>query len=315
VSAPGVPPRVAVGIATWRRPDGLARLLEGLGRQIFVRGPRPAYTLLVADNDAGGSAEPVVRALAPDLGVPVAYAVEPTPGLAAVRNRLIDILPAEAEALAFIDDDEVPAPDWLDALLAERRSTGAGIVVGRVEPFFPDAVPAWVSEGGFFRLAGGVSGAPTRRGGSCNCLIDARLFRDLGLRFADAYGETGGEDTHLIWRASAAGERVVWCEEAVVTEWISAERATVGWLVRREYREGGTVALVERDLGASPLRQAERLLRGAARIGQGVATAGTAPPVTPALTARAVQGAKLVARGAGMIAGVFGCHLREYARR
>ncbi|HEU4588888.1 MAG TPA: glycosyltransferase [Gemmatimonadales bacterium] len=306
--------RVAIGVATFRRPDGLARLVDGLAALRFERGPRPACTLIVVDNDPLRSAAPVIESAQRRLGFPVLAAAEPTPGLAAVRNRLLDLVPADAAALALIDDDEVPEPDWLDALLAVRARTGAAIVAGRVEPHFPAPVPAWVTEGALFRAARQRTGTFTRRGGSCNCLIDARVFRQLGLRFADAYGETGGEDTHLFWRAARLGEPVVWCDEAVVVEWIPPERATLRWLLRREYREGGTVALVERDLGASALRQVERVMRGAARIGQGMVQAGTSPPVGPRLTARAVQGAKLVARGAGMIAGVLGVRFREYAR-
>jgi glycosyltransferase involved in cell wall biosynthesis len=305
---------IAIGVPTWRRLDGLARLIDGLATLRFERVPRPACTLIVVDNDPLGSAAPVIESARRRLGFPVISAVEPTPGLAAVRNRLLDLIPADAAALALIDDDEVPEPGWLDALLVERARTGAAIVAGRVEPHFPAPVPAWVTEGALFRAARQRTGTFTRRGGSCNCLIDARVFRQFGLRFADAYGETGGEDTHFFWRAAALGEPIVWCDEAVVVEWIPPERATVRWLLRREYREGGTVALVERDLGASTMRRLERMARGAARIGQGVVQAGISPPVGPRLTARAVQGAKLVARGAGMIAGVLGVRFREYAR-
>jgi hypothetical protein len=305
---------VAIGVATWRRPAGLARLLDGLAALRFERVPRPACTLVVVDNDPLGSALSVIRSAPSRLGLPVISAIERTPGLAAVRNRLLDLVPADACAVALIDDDQVPEPGWLDALLAARAGTGAAIVAGRVEPRLPDPAPAWVSHGSFFRVAGQRTGARTRRGGAGNCLIDARVFRQLGLRFAEAYGVTGGEDTHLFWRVAALGESVVWCDEAVVVEWIPPERATLRWLLRREYREGGTVALVERDLGASPARRLERVLRGAARIGQGVVQAGISPPIGARLTARAVQGAKLAARGAGMIAGVLGARFREYAR-
>jgi succinoglycan biosynthesis protein ExoM len=305
---------VAIGVATWRRSEGLSRLLDGLSRLTFERVPAPTYTLLVVDNDPERSALALCRAAVSRLGLPLIYAVEPTPGVVAVRNRVLELVPENATALAFLDDDEVPEPGWLDALLAEQLRTGAAIVVGRVVPHFPKPVPAWVAHGSFFEPVRQHTGTPTRRGGSCNCLIDARVFRDLGLRFAARYAQTGGEDTHLFWRTAALGEPVIWCDDAVVTEWIPPERATLRWLMRREYREGGTVALVERDLGASLSRRMERVLRGAARIGQGIAQASVSPPLGPRLTARAVQGLKLAARGTGMIAGTLGVRYREYAR-
>ncbi len=306
---------IAIGIATRRRPEGLQRLLEALGGLTFTKQPKPDLVVLVADNDPSGSAAPVCRAMEPRLNVRLIYAMERRPGLSFVRNHILDLVPAKAAALAFIDDDEVPAPGWLDELLDAWRHHGCAIVAGRVEPAFSDPVPEWIHCGDFFQSPHQPSGQPTSRGGAGNCLIDARVFRDLGLRFDDAFAGTGGEDNHFFWRVAAMGYSVIWSEEAVITEWISRERTSVRWLARREYREGGTLALVERDLRPVLRTRVRRAARGAVRIGQGAVRLGVSPPLTPPLTARAVQGIKLIARGMGMIAGSLGYRYAEYARR
>jgi len=315
VAAGAEPRHVAIGVATCRRPEGLARLLDGLAGLTFVKQARPALTVIVADNDPDRSGAAVCAARRSPLGLPLVYAAEPRAGLSFVRNRVLDLVPAEAGALALIDDDEVPASDWLDELLDCWQRTGAAIVTGRVEPRFAGPVPEWVSAGRFFRSPVQRTGSPTRRGGTCNCLIDARVFRQLGVRFETAYAHTGGEDTHCFWRVAALGEAVLWCDEAIVHEWVPPERTTVGWLARREYREGGTVALVERDLGASAVARGGRILRGAGRIAQGVLWLVSSPPLSPRLAARAVEGVKLAARGLGMIAGTLGVRFLEYGPR
>ena len=44
------------------------------------------------------------------------YVHEPAPGISAGRNRALDEA-GDADLLSFIDDDEVPRPGWLSALI------------------------------------------------------------------------------------------------------------------------------------------------------------------------------------------------------
>ena len=123
------PPAVAVAVCTYRRPDGLARLLAALPAGA------PGAAVIVVDNDGADPRVPAVVATARAAGLDVRLAVEPRPGISAARNRAF----AEAEAagiglLALLDDDEWPAPGWLPALLRRREETGAAVVGGVVRP-------------------------------------------------------------------------------------------------------------------------------------------------------------------------------------
>jgi hypothetical protein len=51
---------------------------------------------------------------------------------------------------AFIDDDEIPDPNWLEQLLLTQARTGADVVRGCVEPILPDGSPTWIKDGHFF---------------------------------------------------------------------------------------------------------------------------------------------------------------------
>ena len=88
-------------------------------------------TVLVVDNDPDGGA----RETASQFGGGIAYVHEPTPGIAAARNRAL-AESVDFDLLVFIDDDERPTTGWLTSLLATRLRTGADGVVGPVVSTF-----------------------------------------------------------------------------------------------------------------------------------------------------------------------------------
>ena len=68
---------------------------------------------MVVDNDARESARSVVELWAGRLSIPIAYGVEPQQNIALARKRIRRHGPRPAHLLAFVDDDEEPASDWL----------------------------------------------------------------------------------------------------------------------------------------------------------------------------------------------------------
>ena len=99
---------VSVCIATYRRPRGLARLLESLMRQKLP--PGLSLEIVVVDNDASGSALSVADARR-EGPHPVRYFVEPRRNIAHARNCALR--EALGRWIAFIDDDEVAGEDWI----------------------------------------------------------------------------------------------------------------------------------------------------------------------------------------------------------
>jgi glycosyltransferase involved in cell wall biosynthesis len=63
------------------------------------------------------------------------YILETRPGLSRARNRAAH--ESTSDILAFIDDDAVPEPGWLEPLLAEFEDPKVALVAGRVLP--PDS--------------------------------------------------------------------------------------------------------------------------------------------------------------------------------
>jgi glycosyltransferase involved in cell wall biosynthesis len=69
-----------------------------------------------------------------------------------VRNTAV--AHATGDFIAFIDDDEFPADDWLIQLRATCDRYKAAGVLGPVRPHFDEPPPAWIIKGGFLRTPG-----------------------------------------------------------------------------------------------------------------------------------------------------------------
>lgn len=309
MTGPGA--RALIAVPSYRRPDRLARLLAALEEH---RGDVPAVgvDVLVIDNDPDGSAaEPAARAGA-------AYVHEPRPGLAAVRNRALDeAFVRQADALIFIDDDEVPAAGWLRALVAPWSAGNADLVSGRVESSFDSPPSEWITAGGFFRRVRFAEGERMPAAPTNNLLVDVALLRGSGIRFDEDFGRTGGEDIHFTSALTRRGARIVSAPDALVIDHVPVERATASWVLRRAFRVGTTTA--RGDVHLTPGR-APRLVRRARWVVLGLARAlaGAGRWLAGAVvrsTVHRARGARLVARGLGMAAGGAGFRYLEYRPR
>lgn len=260
VHAPGG--RLVIAVVTYRRPDRLSELLTLLPERLteFDDGALSA-SVLVVDNDPQRSAEPVVESAA---GLDVTYVVEPEPGVAAARSAALAAA-GDAHLLVFVDDDEVPRPGWLPALVATWRDTGADAVVGPVVSVFDVPPDAWATASGIHdrdHHRGLVTGQSMPRAATNNLLLDLPRVRALGVDFDPRFGLTGGEDSMFTGTLVARGGRIVWCAQAVVEDRVPAERMTRNYLIERTESLANASARAEvalLDSGRARWRQRARL--------------------------------------------------------
>ena len=302
--------RVAICAITFRRPAGLARLLDGLAALRFEH-PEPAVEVIVVDNDPAASARSICEERQAAFRWPLRYGVEAEPGISQARNRAVALALPDAAFIAFIDDDEVPEPAWLAELLAAAGRTHADIVTGPVLPFFPEGVPEWIARGKFFERARHPDGVMLSVAATNNVLIHQRVFERLHPWFDPRFGLSGSGDTLFFLRARQAGFRIAWADRSEVVEWVPASRATASWLLRRGFRGGNgytrCVLTLDAGLGVRLVRAAKGMLR----VGQGLLA-------LPAGLARGrhvwMKHSLRVAQGLGSIAGAFGYAFPEYRR-
>lgn len=299
---------ISVCIATYRRLDRLAALLSDLARQTLL----PAEVTVV-DNDAAGSAEPVVQDfLKAHSEFPIRYAVQPQKNISLTRNRTIEL--ASSEWLAFVDDDERAPEDWLAKLVAAAAEYRADGVLGPVDPVVPAEAPAWIRRGRFYdfpRMATGAVVPPNRlRFG--NVLLRGELVRALGQPFDPAYGLTGGEDGDLLSRMTLRGARIVWCDEAIVHEPVERSRLSLAWLLRRSLRGGQDFARHTLTGRYGP-RPGGRVRLFARALAQLLVASGLALVALPLGRHHAAHWLTKASANLGKLSIFLGWHYREYA--
>src|SRR3546814_11191398 len=102
-----------------------------IGLSWLVQGGVIVPIFVIVDTRSDSEARVQFAAAADRFPWPLHYVAEPRRGITFARNAALDTAAAQDCAfVAFIDDDEVPAPRWLAALLAAQQRSGAAAVLG-----------------------------------------------------------------------------------------------------------------------------------------------------------------------------------------
>lgn len=300
---------IAVVVITFRRPQGLLRVLEGLHRQQCHDPSRNfRLTAIVVDNDKECSATASVEQFKSGSSLAVRYISEPAQGIPIARNAGMDAVPDDAEFFCFIDDDEWPGDTWIDELLKTQRTTAADCVLGAVIPVYPESAPRWLISSRIFDSWHFPDQALLTQAASNNVLISHAFVRQTQLRFDERMRMSGGSDFLFFRQAFERGMHIVWSEGAPVYEEVPMSRLKLRWIIQRQYRLGNTFSVSER-LAGTRVGLAMLVIKGFIRVSLGVV-------MLPALLFSAYFGMRAiihVLRGAGTIAGAFGHIHQEYS--
>ncbi len=299
---------VVVAVITYRRPEELRALLPELVEQ--ATGLCPAAEVLVVDNDPAASARQLCEG---GMAEQVRYVHEPTPGIAAARNRALDEA-AASDLLVFIDDDEWPVSSWLQSLVRLQAATGSAGVVGPVVSEYVVEPGEWVEKGRFFDRRRLTTGTAVEVAATNNLLLDLKWVRRQGLRFDERFGLSGGSDTLFTRQLVRGGADLLWCDEAVVVDRVPADRVQRRWVLRRAFRSGNSWSRTSLELSGARRMQARVALtaQGLPRT-LGGALQALWGRLSDDLTQEA-RGVRTCLRGAGMLAGAYGYVYVEYRR-
>lgn len=222
-------PRIAILICTHDRPEFLRLLLEGLRHE-----RQPGVFLCVVDNGIRSSAA-IVEPFGAEFEL--YYRRVEEPGVVVARNACLALAMDHApDMLVFIDDDETPNPGWLSAMTRTLRDTNADFVTGPVEARFLVPPPNWALRGDFFRHDGHAYRT------SNLAIRAAALPKDPADWFQVPFNRLGGEDSELLSRLVEGGAVHMIATDAVVTEFVPAERLRRRYIWRCGTRDGAIIA-------------------------------------------------------------------------
>jgi glycosyltransferase involved in cell wall biosynthesis len=252
-------PRVTVCLCTHNRPAYLRDCLAGLRVQT-VGAAR--FGVLVVDS---GSAE-AIRAELVDIVAahPAARLIAvDKPGVSLARN--IGACAAGGGYIAYIDDDAIPAPDWVERIIAaiQEAPCPPAVIGGRILPVWEAPLPGWwpASLRGVLSIIE-TEGRGEYRSPDLPTTLEPyganMILRVPALLAAGGFGTKVGrrgdvllsdEEVQLAWRLQDAGHPARYDSRIVVYHHIQPIRLTPAWLLSRLYWQGISTVISRRLLG------------------------------------------------------------------
>jgi len=268
------PLSITVAICTHNRATYLALALASLQQQSL---PAGQFEILVVDNCSTDDTRRVVEGFCQALPN-LRYLHDSRLGLSNARNTALGA--ARGRYIAYLDDDAVAAPQWLQALLTAFSSGSPRVacVGGRIDPIWEIPRPEWLPDEllGYLTVVDWGSSGPAltaqrRYVAGANMAFEVAALHDAG-GFDPALGRTGGnlvsqEEILVQRRLAARGLTVFYEHGAVVRHHLPASRLTQQWLCARVFADGYSDAVLKRRTADLSLpRRLGRSVRSLGRI-------------------------------------------------
>jgi glycosyltransferase involved in cell wall biosynthesis len=250
---------ITVCICTRDRPGYLQDCLHGLQRQTARDS---SFDVLVVDSASHpGNALRIARIVA-DIRRARLLRLE-QPGISLARN--MGAQHARSGYIAYIDDDAIPAPNWVECIAAAiaERDPPPALIGGRIMPRWEAPLPLWWPQQLRETLSiiehegQGEYRTPMLPPGlepyGANLVMHVPTLLAFG-GFGQDSGRDGkallsDEEVQVAWRLQDAGHSARYDSRIVVEHQIQASRLTPAWLLSRLYWQGVSTVRTRRQLG------------------------------------------------------------------
>lgn len=236
---------LSVIVPTRNRSTQLSGLIDSLLKQSSTA---IEWEIVIVDNGSTDDTEIVVINKQRCAEVPIKYVLESEPGLHRGRHR--GAIEARGKYLAYLDDDMLVSPTWIQGI-SLIESGVANAVVGKIVPKWEQTPPEWllrfIGSGPSFGYLGlidyGNMPCPCQDLYGGNFFISKKLFFELGGVHPDGMPPEllryrGDGETGLWHKFSASGLSLWFDPEALVEHLIPTERMSGKYLCKRAFSQG-----------------------------------------------------------------------------
>ena len=247
--------KIIIAVCTYLRPNMLERALKHIKNLTSVDDTE--IEVLIVDNDKNLSAKEVVQKAMKDFPYPLHYVVEEERGLSPARNKALkSALELGADYIACFDDDDSPDKNWLFALwnfekTMLQKNEKPVIVTGPAFSKFDKDYPKYITMN-FRTKTTKKTGQLRHTAATGNVLIPGEVIKN-GVFFDEEYKFMGGEDGEFFQKAQTFGYKIYWCNEAIVYENITEEKANIKRILHRYFYNGFSNVFFELKKMDSPL--------------------------------------------------------------
>jgi glucosyl-dolichyl phosphate glucuronosyltransferase len=247
---------VSLILCTYNRCESLARGLKS-ATALTLPDSVP-WELLIVDNNSTDQTRKVAEEFCGQQPERFRYLFEPQPGLSCARNA--GIREARGDIIAFMDDDVIVEPTWLQNLTANMNNGEWAGVGGRVFPLWNCPPPQWLSLKQWYALGplpnfdfGPDACELQEPPFGANMAFRKTVFEKYGGFRTDLGRRPGSlmsnEDTEFGGRLLAAGERFRYEPSAVVYHPVDDERTKKKYFLSWWFHKGQSNI---RQLGIRP---------------------------------------------------------------
>jgi len=254
-----MPIAISAIVCTHNRADFVVKAIKSLAAQTLNNDD---YEILVIDNGSKDDTQKLVeneRLTVSNLR----YIYEPRANLSHARN--LGLTSSRGDILAFLDDDAIACPVWLEEISRafESIQPPPKLVCGPVEPIWGAPRPAWLIDeflGPYSVLDWSQTPRPLEDGEwivGANFAVSRDILSVFG-GFDERFGRSGkslvsGEDTILTEQIRSAGHTVYYAPTIKVNHYIHPKRVSKLWFYRRVFWGATSRGIIEREAVCGPV--------------------------------------------------------------
>ncbi|MFH1827614.1 MAG: glycosyltransferase family 2 protein [bacterium] len=239
---------LSVIVCTYNRAQLLKNCLRSLEKQTA---DKKKYEVIVVDNNSTDSTKEIMEDYTKNQ-TNIRIVTEKNCGRSYARNR--GWQEAKGKYVAYIDDDAVAKPDWIEQIMAFiKENPKINAFGGPYSKFSLKPIPTWLPENYFtLNLGNRVKMLNLKNewlSGS-NMIFNRSIFHRYE-GFNTNFGGKGykiiyGEETEFLTRLKKMGESVYYVPKICVKHLVAERKLNLWWLLKNDYLRSFSITLIKK---------------------------------------------------------------------